>query len=29
MSNWWAGIPATEVTVLCGGDDPHRALEGR
>ncbi len=21
MSNWWDGIPATEVTVLCGGDD--------
>ena len=20
MSHWWAGIPATEVTVLCGGD---------
>ena len=20
MSDWWAGIPAAEVTVLCGGD---------
>ena len=20
MSDWWAGIPAAEVTVPCGGD---------